>query len=187
MPCPPAPGAFKAEQLRSMLVKAASTAAPLRLAGRRVLLVDHTGYPRPAARTVAERERYHGPNNSRPVGHRYSWLSQVVDPDTAWTSPLDVQRISATNTPPGTAHEQVERVAVHSEEPLLVVGDREYEYGVNEVPRGAARGREGPAICQRHGSTGWCACVRTWSSICPLQLGSPTKRVHRASTGHGCN
>ena len=43
--------------MRPLLVQTARTAAPLRLAGRRVLVIDHSGYPRPAAPTVAERER----------------------------------------------------------------------------------------------------------------------------------
>src|SRR5215217_1894889 len=71
-------GRFELARLRPLLVRHARSAAPYRLAGHRVVLVDHSGYPRPAARTVAERERYHGPNQSRPVGHRYSWLSQVA-------------------------------------------------------------------------------------------------------------
>lgn len=124
-------GHFDLDQLRPLLVQTAATAAPLRLAGRRVLLVDHSGYPRPAARSVAERERYHGPNAGRPVGHRYSWLSQVVDADSCWLAPLDVERIGPAQTPVGTALAQVRRVAAHSDEPLLLVGDR--EYGVDAV------------------------------------------------------
>src|SRR3712207_9470276 len=85
-------GRFDLDTLRPLLVKTARTAAPYRVADCRVVLVDHTGFPRPAARTVAARERYHGPNDSRPVGHRYSWLSQLVDEDSAWLAPLDVER-----------------------------------------------------------------------------------------------
>src|SRR4051795_11089227 len=46
-------GRFQLDALRPLLIQAARTVAPLRLTGRRVLLVDHTGYPRPAAPTVA--------------------------------------------------------------------------------------------------------------------------------------
>src|SRR5215212_4662250 len=126
-------GRFDLDHLRPLLVQTARPAAPLRLAGRRVLIVDHSGYPRPAAPTVAEREYYHGPNDSRPIGHRYSWLSQVVDADSTWVAPLDVERIGADQTPVGTALRQVQRVAEQSDEPLLVVGDR--EYGVDDVLR----------------------------------------------------
>ncbi len=126
-------GRFHLDALRPLLVQTARTAAPLRLGGRRVVLVDHSGYPRPAAPTVADRERYHGPNDSRPVGHRYSWLSQVVDADSVWVAPLDVERIGAAQTPVGTALGQVQRVATVSDEPLLVVGDR--EYGVDDLLR----------------------------------------------------
>ncbi len=119
------------DQLRPVLVKTAATAAPYRVAGCRVVLVDQTGLPRPAARTVAERERYHGPNATLPVGHRYSWLSQVVDADSAWVAPLDAERIGPDSTPIRTALAQVKRLATTSDEPLLIVGDR--EYGVDEI------------------------------------------------------
>lgn len=119
-------GRFDLDKLRLLLVKTAKTAAPYRVAGHRVVLVDHTGFPRPAARTVAERERYHGPNDSRPVGHRYSWLSQLVDHDSAWVAPLDVERIGPGSTPISTALTQVKRLAAASDEPLLMIGDREY-------------------------------------------------------------
>jgi len=126
-------GRFDLDTLRPLLVKTAASAAPYRVAGCRVVLVDHTGFPRPTARTVSERERYHGPNDSRPVGHRYSWLSQVVDDASAWVAPLDVARIGPDHTPISTALTQVKRVAKASAEPLLIVGDR--EYGVDEILR----------------------------------------------------
>jgi hypothetical protein len=126
-------GRFDLDTLRPLLVKTARTAAPYRVAGCRVVLVDHTGFPRPAARTVAARERYHGPNDSRPVGHRYSWLSQLVDEDSAWLAPLDVERIGPDSTPISTALAQVKRLAKTSDEPLLLVGDR--EYGADEILR----------------------------------------------------
>ena len=121
------------DQLRPLLVTTAATAAPYRVAGHRVVLVDHTGFPRPAARTAAERERYHGPNTTRPIGHRYSWLSQLVDEDSAWIAPLDVERIGPESTPISTALTQVKRLAKTSDEPLLLVGDR--EYGADEILR----------------------------------------------------
>src|SRR5919199_672505 len=91
-------GELDLAKLRPLLVKTAATAAPYRVAGCRVVLVDHTGFPRPTARTLSERERYHGPNSTLPIGHRYSWLSQVVDPDTAcvatWCSICHRPRVS---------------------------------------------------------------------------------------------
>jgi hypothetical protein len=126
-------GEIDLDKLRPLLVKTAATAASYRVAGCRVVLIDHTGFPRPMARTVAERERYHGPNSTLPIGHRYSWLSQVVDPDTAWVAPLDVARIGPDDTPISIALTQVKRLVTSSCEPLLLVGDR--EYGVDEVLR----------------------------------------------------
>lgn len=50
-------GEIDLDKLRPLLVKTAATAASYRVAGCRVVLIDHTGFPRPMARTVAERER----------------------------------------------------------------------------------------------------------------------------------
>jgi len=126
-------GAFDLDRLRSLLAHTAGSAAPYRVAGHRVVVVDHTGFPRPNARTVAERERYPGPNGTRQVGHRYSWLSQLVDADSTWLAPVDVARIGPGDTPVGMALTHVARLAQSSAEPLLVVADR--EYGVNDVLR----------------------------------------------------
>jgi hypothetical protein len=134
-------GRFDLAHLRPLLVQTAGWAAPYRLGNYRVVVVDHSGYPRPTARTVGERERYHGPNASRPIGHRYSWLSQLVDAASAWVAPLDVERIGPDRTPVSTAFQQVRRVTQHSAEPLLLLADR--EYGVNELLELAADLPEG--------------------------------------------
>jgi hypothetical protein len=121
------------DALRPLLVHTAEQVSPYRVAGCRVVIVDHSGYPRPMARTVAERERYPGPNGTRQCGHRYSFLSQLVDAAGTWLAPLDVERIGPGATPVGTALAQVARVAQHSSEAVIAVGDR--EYGVNDVLR----------------------------------------------------
>src|SRR5688500_4262119 len=41
-------GDISLDNLRSLLAKTASSAAPYRVAGCRVVLFDHTGFPRPA-------------------------------------------------------------------------------------------------------------------------------------------
>jgi hypothetical protein len=126
-------GAIDLDRLRPLLVETGAAVSPYRVAGCRVVIVDHSGYPRPAARTVAERERYPGPNDTRQVGHRYSFLSQLVDADSTWLAPLDVERIGPDSTPVGTALTQLARLAQTSAEPIIGVGDR--EYGVNDVLR----------------------------------------------------
>ncbi len=126
-------GRIDLDRLRPLLAQTAGAISPYRVAGHRVVLLDHTGFPRPAARTVAERERYPGPNATRQVGHRYSWLTQLVDATSSWVAPLDVERIGPGNTPVGVALTQVARVAQASDEPLIVVADR--AYGVNDVLR----------------------------------------------------
>ncbi len=95
-------GRIDRDKLRPRLAQTAEVVSPYRVAGCRGVIVDHSGYPRPAARTVAERERYPGPNGTRQWGHRYSFLSQVVDPTGTWLAPLDVDRIGPDSTPVGT-------------------------------------------------------------------------------------
>lgn len=126
-------GSVDLDVLRPVLAQTASTVSPYRVAGCRVVVLDHTGLPRPTARTVADRERYPGPNGTRQLGHRYSWLTQLVDADSTWVAPLDVERIGPGSTPVGIALTQLARLAQASTEPLIAVADR--EYGVNDVLR----------------------------------------------------
>jgi hypothetical protein len=126
-------GRIDLDMLRPLLATTASTAAPYRGASCRVVLFDHTGFPRPAARTVADRECYPGPNAIPQVGHRYSWLSQLVDADSSWLAPLDVERIGPGDKPVGIALTQLARLAQSSPEPIIGVGDR--EYGVDDLLR----------------------------------------------------
>lgn len=56
-----AAGQIDLDALPHQLVRQGQTAAPYRVAGCRIVLLDHTGFPRPQARTVAERGRYPGP------------------------------------------------------------------------------------------------------------------------------
>jgi hypothetical protein len=92
-------GDIKLDALRPLLAKTAISAAPHRVAGCRVVLFDHTGFPRPAAHTVADRECYPGPTALPQVGHRYSWLCQLVDARSSWLAPLDVERIGPGTSP----------------------------------------------------------------------------------------
>jgi hypothetical protein len=126
-------GQIDVDALRVVLAQTAGDASSYRVAGCRVVLLDHTGFPRPAARTVAERERYPGPNGTRVIGHRYSWLTQLVDADGAWLAPLDVERIGPGSTPVGIGLAQVARLAQVSTDPVIVIADR--AYGVNDVLR----------------------------------------------------
>ena len=104
-------GTIDLEVLRPLLALTAAAVSPYRVAGCQVVIVDHSGFPRPSARTVAERERYPGPNGSRQCGHRYSFLSQLVDAAGTWLAPLDVERIGPGSTPVGTALTHLARLA----------------------------------------------------------------------------
>jgi len=126
-------GTINLDALRPLLAQTAGVVGTHRVAGCRVVIVDHSGFPRPWARTVAERERYRGPNGTRQCGHRYSFLSQLVDASGTWLAPLDVERIGPGSTPVGIAVTHLARLAHVSSEPIIGVGDR--EYGVNDVLR----------------------------------------------------
>jgi hypothetical protein len=126
-------GQIDLDALRPLLAETAEAVSASHLAGCRVVLVDHSGLPRPAARTVAERERSPGPTGTRPCGHRYSFLSQVVDAEGTWLAPLDVERIGPGSTPVGTALLPLARLAQTSAAPISAVGDR--ESGVNDLLR----------------------------------------------------
>ena len=126
-------GAIDLDALRPLLAQTAGAVSPYRVVGCRVVIVDHSGYPRPAARTVPDRERYPGPNATQQCGHRYSFLSQLVDAAGTWLAPLDAERIGPGSTPVGIALTQVARVAQASTDPVIAVGDR--EYGVNDLLR----------------------------------------------------
>lgn len=126
-------GRFDLDVLRPLVAQTAALVSPYRVAGCRVVIVDHSGFPRPMARTVAERERYPGPNGTRQCGHRYSFLSQLVDASGTWLAPLDVERIGPGSTPVGLALTHLARLAYISSEPIIGVGDR--EYGVNDLLR----------------------------------------------------
>lgn len=126
-------GRIDLDALRPVLAQTAGRTARYRVAGCRVVRRDPTGFPRPTARTVAERERYPGPNHTRQVGHRSSWLTHLVDATSRWVAPLDVERIGPGSTPLSIGLTPVARLAQASSEPLLVVADR--EYGVTDVLR----------------------------------------------------
>jgi hypothetical protein len=64
-------GHFEPDDVRPLLADTAGQASSYRVADCRVVVVDHSGYPRPQARTVAEHERYPGPNDTRPLRVRY--------------------------------------------------------------------------------------------------------------------
>src|SRR4051794_22376477 len=56
-------GHFEPDDVRPLVAQTAGQGCSYRVADCRVVIVDHSGYPRPQARTVAERERYPEPND----------------------------------------------------------------------------------------------------------------------------
>jgi len=101
--------------------------------GRIILAGDHTAWPRPQARTLADRTVEHQPAavpGSRPitVGHGYSTLTWVPDAEGSWALPLLHERISSTESPIPKAAAQLGEVcsALSEETPPVVLYDSEY-------------------------------------------------------------
>lgn len=91
-------------------------------ASRRPLLVgDHTSWGRPQARTLKDRTFEHQPTpikGQKPItiGHGYSTLGVVPEPQGSWFLPLLHERIKSDTTPSAHAADQLKRVC-----PLLGV------------------------------------------------------------------
>lgn len=98
---------------------------------RPVLAGDHTAWPRPQARTLAERTFEHQPTSipgGRPitVGHGYSTLAWVPDEEGSWALPLLHERISSTEAPIGKAAEQLREACKHLRQAPIALYDAEY-------------------------------------------------------------
>ncbi len=98
-----------------------------------VLAGDHTAWPRPQARTLAERTFEHQPTSvpgGRPItiGHGYSTLTWVPDQEGSWALPLLHERIGSSENPIAKAAEQLREVcaALPKEQPPVALYDAEY-------------------------------------------------------------
>lgn len=97
----------------------------------RAVAIDHSTYPRPCAKTVADRAYHHHPTQApggKPVaiGHSYSFAVQVPEAEGSWVVPLDVQRIASEQTPVGVAVEQLRQIVILSYRRVLALVDSEY-------------------------------------------------------------
>lgn len=98
-----------------------------------VLAGDHTAWPRPQARTLADRTIEHQPTSvpgNRPItiGHGYSTLVWVPDESGSWALPLLHERINSTESPIPKAAAQLREVceALPKERPPVALYDAEY-------------------------------------------------------------
>lgn len=100
---------------------------------RPVLAGDHTAWPGPQARTLADRTIEHQPTSvpgNRPItiGHGYSTLAWVPDESGSWALPLLHERIGTAESPITKAAAQLREVceALPKERPPVALYDSEY-------------------------------------------------------------
>ena len=98
--------------------------------GNQVFSLDGTAWPHPEARTLADRQYVYS-GGEIVVGHPYSVLAWVPEPDTSWAPPVSVSRVSSQQTDTAVGVAQVKRLCrLRGEEMLqwlyLIVGDCKY-------------------------------------------------------------
>lgn len=77
--------------------------------------LDGTAWPRPEAHTVPDRQYVYHPSNTHRgsvvvVGHKYSLLDWVPEPNSSWSLSIDVKRVSSKKTDLEVGVEQVKRL-----------------------------------------------------------------------------
>lgn len=104
--------------------------------GIQVFALDGTAWPRPAAVTLPDRQYVYSPTKavnggSVVVGSPYSLLTWVVEPQSSWALPLDVERIASDQDALTVGIAQVQRLCRHRQQQLhtclpIVVADAKY-------------------------------------------------------------
>ena len=103
--------------------------------GPQVFALDGTGWPHPAARTLADRQYVHGctraVNGSIVIGHPYSVLAWVLERGRSWAPPISVRRVPSDQTDVEIGVMQVKRLCQQRCKEMtqwlyLVVGDGKY-------------------------------------------------------------
>ena len=101
------------------------------LTARPVLAGDHTAWSRPKAYTLPDRTVEHQPTavaGNRPItlGHGYSTLVWVPEPQGSWALPLLHERIASTDTPIQCASQQLRQVCQELSQRPVALYDAEY-------------------------------------------------------------
>jgi hypothetical protein len=122
-------GRIKVYRLRQVLIEFAPQTGFV--ADYRAVAIDHSAYPRPDAKTLADRAYHHQPTRApggKPVaiGHGYSFAVQVPEAEGSWVVPLDVRRIASQQKPVGVAVEQLRQIVMLSDRRVLALVDSEY-------------------------------------------------------------
>lgn len=95
--------------------------------GYEIYGLDTTPNERPEAETLEDRVSLKSEKDD-PVryGHKYSWLTRLVNWGTSWVAPVDVQRVAASNTDSQTGAVQVEELDQRHPKPKVIVADSLY-------------------------------------------------------------
>lgn len=100
-----------------------------------VFALDGTGWPHPEAKTLADRQYIYGStraiDGSIVVGHPYSVLAWVSEPNRSWAPPVSVRRITSQQTAAEVGIEQIKQLCRQlqgetSSGLRLIVGDCKY-------------------------------------------------------------
>jgi hypothetical protein len=97
------------------------------IAGYRIYAIDTTPNERPEAVTLPDRGALKA-SKHEPVryGHKYSWLTRLVQPNTSWVAPVDIERVSTDMTDSQLAAVQVKALDQRDQDPKVVVADSRY-------------------------------------------------------------
>ena len=98
------------------------------IAGYVVYAVDTTPNERPEAETLPDRGALKG-GKKDPVryGHKYSWVGRLVQRNTSWVAPVDIERVSTDLTDSQVAAVQVAGLDQRDPRPKVLVADSRYD------------------------------------------------------------
>jgi len=97
------------------------------IAGYEVYAVDCTEDEHAEAETLPDRHQTRkGRFAPKIVGHRYSWLSRLVQWRTSWCMPQDIERVTTASTDSQVAADQVKQLDKQSDRLKAVVADSLY-------------------------------------------------------------
>jgi len=98
-----------------------------KIAGYEVYGLDSTPNERPEAETLEDRGS-HKTQKDEPVryGHKYSWLTRLIQWGTSWVAPVDVIRVSTSSSDSQTDAVQVQELDRRHPNPKVIVADSLY-------------------------------------------------------------
>lgn len=96
-------------------------------AGYEIHAIDATPNERMAAETLEDRGALKA-QQKEPVryGHKYSWLVRLVQGNTSWVAPEDIERIGTGTTDTKVAAQQVKGLALRNKRPKVISADSRY-------------------------------------------------------------